>query len=105
MTINDLITKLSAIEGLGVYSVRAEVGATLPYSVIVFGSSDNFEADNKTYIKRDNLTIELYSTSKDSVLESKVESVFDYFELPFESDETYDDGQQFYLKYYYITRG
>lgn len=105
MTTTELINKLSTIEGLGVYSVRAKDGASLPYAVLVFGSSDNFEADNKTYIKRDNLTIELYSTSKDSVLESKVESVFDYFELPFESDETYDDGQQFYLKYYYITRG
>lgn len=102
MTFAELFALFAEIEELSLYSVRAKSGAVLPYLVGVYGSSDNFEADNKTYSRSMNYILELYTTNKDLTLESKVEKVLIDNEIPFETDEAFDDGQQFYLKYYYI---
>lgn len=98
----DLNSKLATITGLENYTVRAKNGANLPYTVITFNASDNFGADNKTFFKVDNAAVELYTTNKDVALEGKIEKIFNDNDMFFDTDETRDDDQQFYIKYYYL---
>jgi len=44
-----------------------------PYIVYVFSHSDNFAADSKVYLKRDNYQVELYTEKKDTALEETLE--------------------------------
>lgn len=104
MTNTELITILKTIDGVGVYSVRAPEGATLPYLVAVFGQTSNFAADNKVTQKIQGVSLELYTVGKDEATEAKVEGVLDTNEIPWDKDEAYDDGEQFYINYYEITR-
>ena len=104
MTNTELITILKTIDGVGVYSVRAPEGATLPYLVAVFGQSSNFAADNKVTQKIQGVSLELYTVGKDEATEAKVENKLDQNEIPWDKDEAYDDGEQFYINYYSITR-
>ena len=89
---------------IGVYSVRAPLGTKMPYLVTLFGGSTNLEADNKVYSKQQAITIELYTKGKDESIEALLETCLDNASLPWSKDEAYDDGQQFYINYYYITR-
>lgn len=104
MTNTELITVLKTISGVAVYSVRAPEGSKLPYLVATFGQTSNFAADNKVSQKIQGVSLELYTEKKDEATEQAVEAVLDANELPWDKDEAYDDGEQFYINYYSITR-
>lgn len=104
MTNTQLIALFDTLKNISVYGVRAPEGAKLPYGVVVFGSSDNFAADNKTYAKKQAVAFELYTVKKNESLEAEVEALLDEAEIPWDKDEGYDDGEQFYIIYYSITR-
>lgn len=109
MTNAELVAILSPLASaqtnpIGVYSVRAKEGASLPYLVVVYGTTDNFEADNKVYSKEQGVSLELYTESKDEVSEGLVENLLDTNSIPWDKDEAFDDGEQFYINYYSITR-
>lgn len=89
---------------IGVYSVQAKEGAKLPYLVAVFGTSDNFGADDKVYSKRQNIELLLYTANKDEVIEKLVEDTLDNNLIPWDKDEAFDDGENFYQNIYYIMR-
>lgn len=105
MTNRELITLLKTLQSVSVFSVRASNGAKLPYLVVVYGSSDNFEADNTTYTIEQNVRLELYTEYKNETVEAAVEGLLVQNELPYQKDEAQDDDQQFYVTYYDITRG
>ena len=102
----DILKTLSTAETnpIGVYSVRAKLGTKVPYLVVLYGSSDNLSADDKTFYKEQAITIELYTKGKDEIIEALVEAKLDSAGLPWDKDEVYDDEQQIYINYYYITR-
>lgn len=104
MTNTELINKLKTLEGVSVYSVRATLGATLPYLVVTFGQTDNFVSDNRVTVKKQAISLELYTEVKDETTEAKVEKLLDDNDIPWDKDEAYDDGEQFYINYYDITR-
>ena len=104
MTNTELVAILKTISGVTFYSVRAPEGAKLPYLVGVFGQTSNFAADNKVTHKIQAVELQLYTEKKDETSEAAVESVLDAYELPWDKDEAYDDGEQFYINYYSITR-
>lgn len=89
---------------IGVFSVRAKIGTKLPYLVALFGVSSNLEADNHVYSAQQGVTLELYTKLKDETSEGLVEKTLNDADLPWSKDEAYDDDQQFYVVYYYITR-
>lgn len=109
MTNLELLTILKTLESaetnpIGVYSVRAKLGTKLPYLVVTFGTSDNFFADDKVREKRQNIILELYTKEKNETLEGLVESLLDNNGLPWDKDEAFDDGENFYQNLYYIMR-
>lgn len=65
-----------------------------PYIVYVFSYSDNFTADSKVYLKRDNYQIELYTEKKDIALEDKLEGIFDEHGLVYNKTETYLESEK-----------
>lgn len=65
-----------------------------PYIVYVFSHSDNFSADSKVYLKRNNYQVELYTEKKDTALEEKLEGVFDSHGLVYDKAETYLESEK-----------
>ena len=65
-----------------------------PYIVYVFSHSDNFVADSRVYLKRDNYQIELYTDKKDVALEEKLEGIFDVHGLVYDKTETYLESEK-----------
>ena len=104
MTNTELVTILKTISGVTTYTVRAPEGAKLPYGVLVLGQTSNFTSDNKVTQKIQTCTYELYTVKKDETVEAAVESVLDNNEIPWDKDEAFDDGEQFYINYYTFTR-
>lgn len=65
-----------------------------PYIVYVFSHSDNFSADSKVFLKRDNYQIELYTEKKDIALEERLEGIFDEHGLVYDKTETYLESEK-----------
>ncbi len=65
-----------------------------PYIVYVFSHSNNFTADSKVYLKRDNYQVELYTEKKDIALEEKLEGIFDDYGLVYDKTETFLQSEQ-----------
>lgn len=104
MTPKELVDILKTISGLPLYTARAPLGAKLPYMVLTFGGTNNFIADNKVSEVVQDQALELYTVNKDLTTEGKVEKLLNDNGIPWQSDEASDDGEQFYLKYYYFIR-
>jgi len=104
MTNKELIDILKTLKKCDVYSIRAKDGAKLPYLVVNYGGSQNFEADDTTFNIAQDITLELYTTNKNETVESEVEDLLVQNCLPYQKDEAFDDGQQFYIVYYSLIR-
>lgn len=104
MTNKELIDILKTIEDVPVFSVRAPEGSKVPYLVVVYGATDNFAADDHIISKKQAIGLELYTVRKDEKIEAKVEDCLDENLIPWDKDEAFDDGEQFYINYYDITR-
>ena len=65
-----------------------------PYIVYVFSHSNNFLADSKVFLKRDNYQIELYTEKKDIALEEKLEGIFDAHGLVYDKTEVYLESEK-----------
>lgn len=70
----------------------------LPFIVYYEGPSDNFIADNRIYVKKHIYTVELCTADKMPALEEALEAALDGY--IWESDETYVDSEQMYMKIY-----
>lgn len=67
-----------------------------PYIVFLYPSRNDFFADNKNYYKIVQVTMELYSDSKDFISENKVESVLEQNEIPYTKEEVYIPAERMY---------
>ena len=65
-----------------------------PYIVYVFSHSNNFVADSKVYLKRENYRVELYTDKKDIALEEKLEGIFDKYGIVYDKTETYIQSEK-----------
>lgn len=65
-----------------------------PYIVYLFSHSNNFTADSRVYMKRNNYQVELYTDKKDTVLESKLEGIFDAYGLIYDKTEAYIESEK-----------
>ncbi|MFC3883753.1 hypothetical protein ACFOU2_09670 [Bacillus songklensis] len=73
-----------------------------PYICYLFTYSSNFMADGKVYKKIDNIQIELYTTKKDLIAESKLETVLDENNIPYDSTETFIESEKLFQKIYEV---
>ncbi|HWI49115.1 MAG TPA: hypothetical protein VNU45_12905 [Rummeliibacillus sp.] len=103
MTLTELATIL---ESLG-YPVRYDhfsSSPTLPFIIYTNPSDNTFGADNKVTYKTKNIDVEVYTKNKDSVLEAKIEKLFDDNEIFYDDpDEIFIQSENVYKRTYYIT--
>ncbi|CUB51218.1 hypothetical protein BN2127_JRS10_00735 [Bacillus subtilis] len=71
-----------------------------PYICILVDGSSNLMADNKVYHKIDDANIELYTTKKDLVAETKLEKVLDDHDIPYDSYGTFIESEKLFQKIY-----
>lgn len=95
--LNDKLKSISGFEEKVAYRCFPEGKAPeLPFICYLETGSDNFSADNISYLKKKVVSIELYSKNKDIASEEAIESKLDELGLPFEKDETYIQSEKCY---------
>ena len=72
----------------------------LPYIIFYENDSDNVFADNSNWFDVLNVVCELYADNKDIELETKLQKLFYYNEIEYNSTETFIDSENMYLKAY-----
>lgn len=88
------------IAGLNIpyaYSHFAEGEApSLPYVVFRYPNSNNFGADNKSYVPFDDLDIELYTEKRDLALEASLEALLDERDIFYRKSEVFIETEKVY---------
>lgn len=74
----------------------------LPFVVYYVDGTDNFDADDKVYLKRQNIIVELYTATKSPSTEELIETALDNAGIPWESTESYIDTESCYLIAYNV---
>lgn len=74
----------------------------LPYILFFEDDSDNFMADNHNYYDVLNVVCELYSDEKDIELETKLQKLLYDLEIEYNTQETFIDSENMYLKTYNV---
>ena len=67
-----------------------------PYGVYYDEGTSNLFADDLVYVSIRDLTLELYLSQRDEVLESRFETLLDEAELPWEKTITYVESLRLY---------
>lgn len=67
-----------------------------PFVVYYYPESDDFFADNKNYVDKRRLYVELYTNEKDFTTEATVESVLSSNGLTYRKVETYIESERMY---------
>jgi hypothetical protein len=102
MTLEELYTVLKST-GYPVAYSHFENPVNPPFIAYLVTGSANFYADNTTYLKINEVQIELYTSKKDLTIESNVESVLDAHSIPYETTETYIDSERLFQKIYEVS--
>lgn len=68
-----------------------------PFICFTYPASDNFFADDSVYQKIRQLSIELYTNTKEPKLEKRVEDALDAAGLPYNSSEMYISSEKMYM--------
>lgn len=96
------VQTMLATSKLPVYRGHAPVGTTVPYMVTHVDYTNNMGADNVTYFKVPQYTVELYNDKPDATVRGLIESILTENELAFTSDEVDMEEQGLFLTYYYF---
>jgi hypothetical protein len=73
-----------------------------PFIVYLSAFSSNFMADNKVHHEVDVVQIELYTDKKDLNAETKLATVLNDNELPYQTTETFIESENLYQKIYEV---
>lgn len=107
MTLEELYNLLNRIEGFAnkvAYRAFPEGGAPkLPFICYLVRRSDNFNADDRVYLKNEVVDVELYSKEKDLESELAVESAFNEACIGWSKTETYIESEKVNEVIYSIT--
>ena len=85
------------------YQFTKQTAQPPPFICFYYGSDNDLMADNKNYQKVANLTIELYTETKDFTAEAAVEAALDNAGLPYRREETAIDSERLYLCAFYTS--
>ena len=67
-----------------------------PFICFLFPSSNNFAADGKTYFKKNEVNLELYTDTKSPSLEKQVEMVLDNHNIFYNKTEVWIEEEKLY---------
>lgn len=67
-----------------------------PFICYLLPDSDNFAADGKVYFKANEVHIELYTDTKDLLVEQQVEAVLDEHEIYYDRSEVWIESEKLY---------
>jgi len=100
MTLSQLKTALETISN-GAFQNKvayrffpADGAPQLPFICIMETQTENFKADSKVYLKRQNVYIELYSAQKDQTSEAAIEAMLDTNQLIWDKAEEYIPSEE-----------
>lgn len=96
------IKRMLEESNIPVYRGHAPVGAKVPYMVYHVNYPDNFGADNVTYYKVPQYTVDLYQTSPNELVRETIEAILTENEFYFTSDEADMEDQSLFITYYYF---
>lgn len=68
----------------------------LPYIVYLFPETRNIPADGNTFIKIDELDVELYTEKKEIKTEEILEQILDHYGFRYQKRETYIETERMY---------
>lgn len=107
MTLTAFYTLLKSITGfeskVAYRQFRTGQAPALPFMVYYVEDSNNFLADNKVYLAKQNVVVELYSENKDVTSEGLVEKLFNDNDIPWRKFEDYIDSEHMYMITYEVT--
>lgn len=69
----------------------------LPFICFLYGSSDDFAADDTNYQRIRTLDIELYTENKDFALEETIERVLNVNGFVYSREESWIDSEEMYM--------
>lgn len=75
----------------------------LPFICYLYTGSDNFSADGRVYLKKNQVNIELYTDKKAVTLEQTVEDVLDRYGIFYNKSEVYIESEKLYEVLYQFT--
>lgn len=106
MTVQEVMSLLNSISefnGKVAYSHFKEGSApALPFICFYVDETDNFKADDKVYLKRQTILIELYTSTKSPSTEALVEKALDDAGIPWDYSESYIESESVYLITYEV---
>lgn len=85
-----------------VYRGHAPIGATVPYMVYHVSYPNNFGADNVTYAKVPQYSVDLYQTTPNELIRDSIEAVLTENGFFYTTDEADMEEQSLFLTYYYF---
>lgn len=85
-----------------VFRGHAPIGTEVPYMVYHVNFSNNLSADNITYLKVPQYTVDLYNSSPSLTTRELIESKLTENGICFTSDEVDDEEQSLFIIYYYF---
>lgn len=98
-----ILEEIPELKGKIVYRQFKEGSApALPFVCFYVNDTDNFKADNKSYLKRQNIIVELYTATKSPATEQLIETALDNAGIPWDYTETYIDSESCYLIAYNV---
>src|SRR5699024_11167029 len=74
-----------------------------PFICYLYPQSDNFSADGIAYLKKNQVSLELYADQKNIELEQQVEAVLDSYRIFYNKSEVYIDSEKMYEILYQFT--
>ncbi|WP_337970288.1 hypothetical protein [Virgibacillus salexigens] len=102
MTLSELVAMLRATEFPVAYSHFDNEPPSIPFITYLTPGTENFQADNKTYMKITNADIELYTNKKDLQAEKTIEDLFEKHDIAWEAFETYIESERLFQRIYEI---
>lgn len=101
--INTLLNNITGFRGKVTYRSFKEGSApALPFICFYVDETDNFKADDKAYLKRQVVLIELYTKLKSPATEELVEAALDAAGIPWDYSESYIESESVYLITYEV---
>lgn len=101
MTPKEIFTMLNSIStSIPVFYHHADSGTKVPFIEWTYASTDNFSADNKTYIEVFDCEVILYSKTKDMDSEALIKAKLTDYDIPFSHEENYIDDEKLYQEIY-----
>lgn len=90
MNLKDLGNELKALGvPVAMHCFARGKAPQLPYIIYYRDRSSNFRADNQTYHRRHDVSVELYTARKDEALEDQIRGIFEKHGFDYEETEAF----------------